>query len=393
MGAPKPYLKRKNSITLRDLFNRDTKYQNAFTGATELPRPLVTEPETDKLFQIISMCNRLFTFVDPAESSADQEEKQHNLSQILTIICTSKQPIESQILNPLISMISTNIFQPLPVPTNQHLPFDPLEDDLPVLTPLPSWPHLEIIYDILSSLISNTEAKALKRNQLNRTFLSNLLVRFQSEDPRERVKLKAIYHLLYTKFTHERSFMRKSMNNVFLNFALEPTNERYFGISELLEIYGSIIHGFAIPLRDEHKLFLKRVLIPLHKPKGLVAYQRQLYYCVMELVKKDMQLAEVVLQEILRYWPRTNCQKEVLIIGELEELAEVLESVPEQFEKLAISLCSRIAKCLTSYNSQVSNFLCFCITLIVIFFLGDSQLQLWYHNCYDETELRLTDTD
>lgn len=169
--------------------------------------------------------------------------------------------------------------------------------------------------------------------------------------------------------------MRKSMNNVFLNFALEPTNERYFGINELLEIYGSIIHGFAIPLKDEHKLFLKRVLIPLHKPKGLVAYQRQLYYCVMELVKKDMQLAEVVLQEILRYWPRTNCQKEVLIIGELEELAEVLESVPEQFEKLAISLCSRIAKCLTSYNSQVSNFLCLCITLIVIFFLGDSQLQ------------------
>ncbi|KAF3324922.1 serine/threonine protein phosphatase 2A regulatory subunit B' beta isoform-like protein [Carex littledalei] len=66
----------------------------------------------------------------------------------------------------------------------------------------------------------------------------------------------------------------------------------------------------------------------------------------MELVKKEMQLAEVVLQEVLRYWPLTNCQKEVLIIGELDELAMVLEPVPEQFDKLA--------KCLTSYNSQVS---------------------------------------
>jgi serine/threonine-protein phosphatase 2A regulatory subunit B' len=356
MGAPKPYLKRKNSITLRDLFNQDIKYKNALTGATELPRPPFTEPETDKMLQIIYECNRLFTFADPAESSSDQEEKQDNLSQILIFVHTSTQTLQSQILNPLISMIATNIFQPLPVPTSQYPPFDPLEDDLPLLTLLPSWPHLEIIYDILSSLISNTDTKALKRNQLNRTFLSNLLVRFQSEDPRERVKLKAIYHMLYTKFTHERSFMRKSMNNVFLCFALEPINERYFGISELLEIYGSIIHGFAIPLKEEHKMFLKRVLIPLHKPKGLVVYHRQLFYCVIEFVKKEMQLAEVILQEVLRCWPLTNCQKEVLMIGELEELVEVLEPVPEQFEKLVVALCFRIAKSSTSHNSQVSDF-------------------------------------
>lgn len=331
------------------------------------------------MLQIISKCNHLFTFADPTESSADQEEKQHHLSQILTFVGTRTQPLESQILNPLISMISTNIFQPLPVPTNQYLPFDPLEDDLPLLTLLPSWPHLEIIYDILSSLVSNTETKALKRNQLNRTFLSNLLVRFQSEDPRERDKLKAIYHMLYTKFTHERSFMRKSMNNVFLNFALEPTNERYFGISELLEIYGSIINGLAIPLKEEHKMFLKRVLIPLHKPKGLVAYHRQLFYCVKEFVKKEMQLAEVVLQEVLRFWPLTNCQKEFLMIGELEELAELLEPVHEKFEKLAVPLCSQIAKCSASHNSQVSDFALYLHNFdSYLYSRITSQLQQWY---------------
>ncbi|KAJ4774917.1 Serine/threonine protein phosphatase 2A 57 kDa regulatory subunit B' beta isoform [Rhynchospora pubera] len=354
MGAQKPYFTRRNSITLRDLFNQDQKYHNAIVGATKLPQPPSVDSEVDELLQIISKCNRLFTFADPAECTKDQEEKQQNLSQILTFISSSKQSLDSQLLNPLISLISTNIFQPLPVPTNQYLPFDPLEDDLPVMTLLPSWPHLEIIYDILSSLISNTSTKALKRNQLNQTFLSNLLLRFQSEDPRERVKLKTIYHMLYTKFTHERSFMRKTMNNVFLNFVVEPTNERYFGISELLEIYGSIINGFAVPLKEEHKVFFKRVLIPLHKPKGLVAYHRQLCYCVMEFVKKEIQLSEVVLEEVLRFWPLTNCQKEVLLIGELEELVEVLEPVPTQFEKMAVPLCSRITRCLTSCNSQVA---------------------------------------
>ena len=41
--------------------------------------------------------------------------------------------------------------------------------------------------------------------------------------------------------------------------------ERHNGIAELLEILGSIINGFALPLKDEHKQFLLKALLPLHK--------------------------------------------------------------------------------------------------------------------------------
>ena len=41
--------------------------------------------------------------------------------------------------------------------------------------------------------------------------------------------------------------------------------EHFNGVGELLEILGSIINGFALPLKAEHKQFLVRVLIPLHK--------------------------------------------------------------------------------------------------------------------------------
>ncbi|WZZ43057.1 hypothetical protein YC2023_039316 [Brassica napus] len=37
--------------------------------------------------------------------------------------------------------------------------------------------------------------------------------------------------------------------------------------NELLEILGSIINGFALPLKEEHKFFLVRALVPLHKAK------------------------------------------------------------------------------------------------------------------------------
>ena len=61
-----------------------------------------------------------------------------------------------------------------------------------------------------------------------------------------------------------RPFVRRSINHVFYRFVFET--ERHAGIAELLEILGSIINGFALPLKDEHKAFLSRALMPLHKP-------------------------------------------------------------------------------------------------------------------------------
>jgi len=41
---------------------------------------------------------------------------------------------------------------------------------------------------------------------------------------------------------------------VFYRFVYET--ERHNGIAELLEILGSIINGFALPLKEEHKVGL-----------------------------------------------------------------------------------------------------------------------------------------
>ena len=54
-------------------------------------------------------------------------------------------------------------------------------------------------------------------------------------------------------------------------------------MAELLEILGSIINGFALPLKEEHKSFLLKVLMPLHKVKSLSVYHPQLAYCVVQV--------------------------------------------------------------------------------------------------------------
>jgi serine/threonine-protein phosphatase 2A regulatory subunit B' len=53
------------------------------------------------------------------------------------------------------------------------------------------------------------------------------------------------------KFMPHRAFIRKAISNVFYRFIYET--ERHNGVAELLEILGSIINGFALPLKDEHK--------------------------------------------------------------------------------------------------------------------------------------------
>ena len=153
-----------------------------------------------------------------------------------------------------------------------------------------------------------------------------LIELFDSEDPRERDYLKTILHRIYGKFMSHRSFIRKTISNVFYRFVYET--ERHNGVGELLEILGSIINGFAIPLKREHLQFLQCALIPLHIPKCVTLYHQQLSYCVIQFVEKDPDTAVPILNGLIRYWPWSSSAKQVLVMNELEEILELLGHEP-----------------------------------------------------------------
>eukprot|EP00884_Botryococcus_braunii_P018446 jgi/Botrbrau1/5285/Bobra.0391s0006.1 len=127
-----------------------------------------------------------------------------------------------------------------------------------------------------------------------------------------------------------RPFIRKAINNVFYRFVFET--ERHNGIAELLEILGSIINGFALPLKEEHKLFLQRALMPLHKPKCVGMYSSAAAYCVTQFVGEGSKVG------------RTS--------GELEEIVELTQA--QEFAKVMEPLFKQIAKCLNSSHFQVA---------------------------------------
>ncbi|CAI9112485.1 OLC1v1012942C1 [Oldenlandia corymbosa var. corymbosa] len=333
---------KQKTLTLQHLFDLDSPRNCGLRDCSD--------SQTEEIFSLLAHCSVVYTFNDPEESTSQQDLKRVKLIRLLSLIKSLKVALKHHDLSSIFALLSANLFRPINPTSCSFIPILP-DDEEPVDIPSASWSHLQIVFDILQLLLLKTDVKRLQVH-IDHSFLISLLNLFRSEDPRERESLKNVYHQIYAKFTFYRSFMRKAMNDVFLHYIFEQDGQRHCGIGELLEIWGSIINGFTVPLKEEHKLFLMRVLIPLHKPKGMQVYHRQLTYCVIQFVQKEPVLGGIVVKGILRYWPVTNCQKEVLLIGELEDLVENLH--PEKCKPIATPLCTQITRCMNSWNSQVA---------------------------------------
>ncbi|KAL8131184.1 serine/threonine protein phosphatase 2A 59 kDa regulatory subunit B' gamma isoform-like [Apium graveolens] len=297
----------------------------------------------------LSMCCIVFDFNDPSKNLKEKDIKRQTLLELVDYISSVTSKFNEITMAEITKMIAANLFRALPNHDNK-LPyvFDP-EDDEPTLEP--SWPHLQIVYDFLLRFVASPETDAkLAKRYIDQPFILRLLDLFDSDDQREREYLKTILHRIYGKFMVHRPFIRKSINNVFYNFIFET--DHHNGIAELLEILGSIINGFALPLKEEHKLFLVRVLIPLHKPKSISMYHQQLSYCIAQFVEKDSKLADPVILGLLKFWPVTNSSKEVMFLGELEEILEATQAA--EFQRCMVPLFRQIGRCLNSSHFQVA---------------------------------------
>lgn len=301
----------------------------------------------------LGMCCVVFDFSDPSKNAKEKEIKRQMLLELVDYTSTVNSKFNEAAMQEATRMVAANIFRTFSSSTGSDGQrvgegFE-AEEEEPAMEP--AWPHLQIVYEFFLRFIASpeTDAKIAKR-YVDHSFILRLLDLFDSEDPREREYLKTILHRVYGKFMVHRPFIRKATNNIFFRFIFET--EKHNGIAELLEILGSIINGFALPLKEEHKLFLVRALIPLHKPKCLALYHQQLSYCITQFVEKDNKLADTVIRGLLKYWPLTNSSKEVMFLGELEEVLEATQE-PE-FQRCMVPLFRRIARCFNSSHFQVA---------------------------------------
>ncbi|XP_071685800.1 serine/threonine protein phosphatase 2A 57 kDa regulatory subunit B' beta isoform-like [Rutidosis leptorrhynchoides] len=331
-----------------------TRTASPQTSVVEVTPMLKDVPVSERhvlFIKKVSMCSVSFDFSDVSKRVGEKEIKRQNLQELVDLVQSCSSKMNEIMQEEMINMISVNIFRPLPPAAFENtgaIDGDPEEDDVYLE---PCWSHLQLAYELLLRYVvsPDTDTKVAKKF-IDHSFVLNLLDMFYSEDPREREYLKTILHRIYGKFIVHRPFIRKAINNIFYRFIFET--ERHPGLGELLEILGSIINGFAVPMKEEHKVFLVHALIPLHKAKFINYYHQQLSYCVVQFVEKDYKLADDVIRGLLKYWPVTNCTKEILFLGELEEVLDATQ--PAEFQRCMVPLFRRIGYCINSPNFQVA---------------------------------------
>ncbi|KAI4380682.1 hypothetical protein MLD38_006845 [Melastoma candidum] len=297
----------------------------------------------------LSLCCEVYDFADPDKNYTEINCKHDMLVELVEFVSCGSMKFGEASIAAMCKMCAANLFRLFPPKYQSNSLGGEADDDEPVFDP--AWSHLQIVYDLLLRFIgSNQVDTKVAKKYVDHSFIVKLLDLFDSDDPRERDCLKTILHRVYGKFMVHRPFIRKTVSNIILRFIFET--ERHNGISELLEIFGSIISGFALPLKEEHKIFLIRALIPLHKPKPIGIYHQQLTYCIVQFIDKDPKLATPVIRGLLKYWPITNSQKELMFLSELEEVLEMTSLA--EFQKVMTPLFYRIGCCLNSLHYQIA---------------------------------------
>lgn len=299
------------------------------------------------------------------DADADRKAKDMKTQTLVELVEYIQTPVGQKIftettIGDVVCMVSANIFRPGPPPPPSPIPGgDEVAagiasggeegDEEPYLDP--AWTHLQMVYEFFLRFIVSAEVKAkTAKKWIDAGFCGRLVEQFDAEDPRERDYLKTILHRIYGKFMTHRGFIRKAIANVFYRFVYET--ESHHGIGELLEILGSVINGFALPLKPEHVQFLEKAIIPLHRPRTLARYYQQLCYCVAQYIEKDPSTLVIILAGILRGWPWTSSSKQIVYLNEIEEILGLSDA--ETIKPILKPLFTVLAKCVGCEHFQVA---------------------------------------
>lgn len=240
----------------------------------------------------IGHCSVIFDFKAASSAPNSKGLKLLALNELQNYVKNDEPFIDQQMCQILTEMFAENVFRPIPRRRVNPYESSDLDEDEPTLEV--GWPHIQGVYELFLLVIESNHltSRLLPKTYIDHNFMLCILELFGSEDPRERDILKATLHCLYRKFPNLRSFVRRSINNVFLQFTYESGTVN--GIAELLEVLGSIISGLVPPLKKDYKTTLTHVLLPLHKPSAVGRYHSQLSRCVIQLLEKDSSLSQAV---------------------------------------------------------------------------------------------------
>lgn len=345
-------------LGIRNSYNRRSRHQSTVEGLDNKPIPLqavprqrpkhvhknpfltklpafVQSPEESKgiLISKLKQCTlRVADYItdDMTQAQIDNMRniKLQTLFDIHMFIKNNSQMFDKDVTHEIIKLFKGNCFR---MSTRYRSDFDIIfDDDSSGKNENPDWILLEPIYDLfLRMIISQQFDSKMQMETLALHTIVQTVELIRSPDQRERNFVKNIIHRLYAKFVPLRAFLRSEISSELSRHICDKAENDYapYGIAELLEICGSIIGGFTVPINPEHISFLKRVLLPLHSlpNSSLQNFVPQLCICLKNFIIKTRSLAEPIIAGIIERYPRTSSKKEIIILCELDDILSIIK--------------------------------------------------------------------
>ena len=304
------------------------------------------------LYQKLEQCLKVCNFKDFYKHLNGKAVKESYLNEILSYI---KQPEYYQMMTlrtheMLFEMFNKNVVRVLP-PVPDLISAPSMGDDIIDKYFEDSWPHLEIVYNIFIEYLKSPSfnEKYLTR-KITHSYVLQLVGMFKALDKRERTMLQLTIYAMYSRFIQKRDLFRFAMKQLLT----EVHYDKKFvaGIPEILNVLLSIIKGFSLPLKKEHVDFLFDTLLPLMSVIYLPSFYKGLINCILMYLSHDSTLLVKVFREMLRYWPTSDWQKEIIFLLLLRELLTGI--IRPQFKEIMTELLHRIGKCTISDHYAVS---------------------------------------
>lgn len=314
--------------------------------------PVSEQKEKDKEKEELPMMKKNSKAAGATGSGEDSRELE--MSSGAQSSASSARANALQLIAAAVKVVKSNAFRTLI--HKERSPMDALdgEDDEPYLEP--TWPHLELVYDLLQKLLQTKELESTLATEagLDKRFVTQLVELMETDDPREREDLKVLVSRIFGKFSSFRSTVRRAIQSFCQRaVCLEHGEAPAYGLSEVLELLSQrVVTAFSSPFREEQKDLLTQVVLPLYKLDFLSCFHSSLKDVVRLFCKKDATLIKPTAQALLRYWPQCASGKQTIFLGELEDLIHMMPAA--DFKAIATLCAHRISSCCISCHSEVA---------------------------------------
>jgi serine/threonine-protein phosphatase 2A regulatory subunit B' len=305
----------------------------------------------DSLFQEkCKACLQKCSFDNPAHS-AFICGKAELLKEILTVIEDAKSPLADDLptWESVATIVAAHIFRiPPPVPAEWFSFYDFYAATDACHSP--DWPHHSLVYDIAIAFFRRMNCDSDEKLAISGDVLKLSLYLARTSDDREQEKTTRLFVAVYEHVIQLRRFAWRVVESSLSRVLFET--EPFVAAKPILAGFASVIAGLRTPLDPKHLPFFHEILLPLHRNQFLVYFSKELLTCVWQYLEKDGSLVISVFQTVIRYWPRLQPQKQMIMIDEIAYFSSFVEE--EWLVRCVRTVCPQLMISLSSCNSGIS---------------------------------------